>query len=887
MHAILRTLFDRHRRHYVLLGLLSLFVAFSWVSVFAGLPDPATLHERRAPATTKIVDREGRLLHEVLDPRAGRRTWVRLDTVPDHMLDAVIAVEDEGFWSHPGVEARGLARAVWQGAREGRIVSGGSTITMQLARIALLDQRERGERSIRRKIREIALALSITRRFPKEEVLELYLNEVYFGQLAYGIEAASRTYFGKPIGAVDLAEAAMLAGLIQSPALVNPLVDRAAAGARQRLVLDRMVRSGFVLPEDAALASAEELHLVGVAASTRAPHFVHYALAVLEAEYGAERIAAGGLTVITTLDLDLQGAAEQAVAQHLAALQRPAPDRPARNVGNAALVAISPAHGDVVAMVGSANYREAAIDGAVNVALAARQPGSALKPLIYAAAFDVDRWGARAASTGRTDFPELPFTPATMLTDVPTDFPTAEGEPYRPINYDRAWHGPISLRRALATSSNLVAVKVLERVGLGVALDTASALGLTTFQNRERLGLAVALGGGEVKLMELTGAYAALAQMGTVHAPRVILGVFDSRDFAEVREDLDSWHASQPAPVGRNVLSPAAAWLVTDILSDDGARLPAFGEGSALALGRPAAAKTGTTTDFRDNWTVGYTPDLAAGVWVGNSDGAPMRHVSGITGAAPIWNAFMQAAHRGLPARTFEEPEGIARIEVCAASGLLPTKDCTLRVWEHFASGTQPRTTDDTQVRLGIDAATGGAWRSGCAGPRVERVFRLVPPSAAAWALQRTMPSPPNRPCTQLHAARTVGAAPTGGFDDTDAGGPTRRTPALAAPALRIEHPAPGTTFALSALLPTRAQRVPLIVRPGGHTQFVAITLLVDEVPVATLRAEPWRWDWSLEPGRHSLRAVGRSHDGRAVESAPVQFLVLDERTADVLAERR
>ncbi len=874
----------------VVAGVVALAVAARWL--VADLPAPGALVTRGSPDTTKIYDRHGTLLFEVLDPHAGRRTRVALEDLPPHVVGAVIAVEDAGYYRHPGVDVRGVARAAWHLLRHRRIVSGGSTITQQLARELLMDPAEQSERSARRKAREMVLALRITRAFDKDAILEMYLNEVYFGQLAYGIEAAAATYFGKPARELDLAEAALLAGLIQSPAAYNPLVDVDAARARQRVVLDLMVRHGRAGREAAHLAAAEPLRFTGDGAPLVAPHFVTWVREQLEARYGPLAVHAGGLHVVTSLDLDLQRRAEAIVATRMAELQRPAPGKPDHHASSAALVALDPSSGQVWAMVGSADYGDAAIDGAVNVALARRQPGSSIKPITYAAAFGArrpdaaDRGGDAGSAPGDrgggaagpdTAADPLPFTPATVLSDVPTAFLTREGEPYQPMNYDRMWHGPISLRRALATSSNLVAVKVLDAVGLEATIDTAEALGITTLGDRDRYGLALTLGGGEVRLIELTAAFGGLANGGRRVMPNPILAVLDAEGFRRARADggaglaaLANVRTIGDAPV----VDPRVAWLVTDILADDQARLPAFGEGSVLAIGRPAAAKTGTTTDFRDNWTVGYTPDLAVGVWVGNADNSPMAYISGITGAGPIWHDVMQAAHRGRPARPFVRPDGLVRVEVCTTSGRLPTSACQRRAPEWFIAGTEPRTFDTSYRSVAIDAATGLAWAAGCAGPRVERVFRSLPPDAQDWGRQAGIRPPPDETCLgQAVAEASVdigrGAGPR--FGD-DAGDPDRDTGA--APALVVTRPAPRSTFALTAQLPERFQRIELAARPDRAVRLRHVELWVDGRPIATVRRPPYRALWPLALGDHTVEAVGTTLDGRQVRSAAVEITV-------------
>ena len=816
------------------------------------LPAAGTLLSKASPDTTKIYDRNGRLLFEVLDPRAGRRTRVALDDLPSHFKEAVLAVEDANFYSHAGVDPAGIVRAIAQAAQAERVVSGGSTITQQLARLVLLSQAERDSRTVTRKLREMILALRLTQTYPKDTILEMYLNEVYFGQLSYGAEAAARTYFGKPARELDLAESALLAGMIQSPAAYNPLVNFEAARERQQVVLGLMVKNRFIDESEAELARAETLHFaaepggtlhvsrtaVGEAgslvpagglkltgAALQAPHFVVYVLNLLETQYGAEAVSQGGMRVVTTLDLDMQARAEGIITAKLAELARRTREEgaPDYHVNDAALVAIDPLSGDILAMAGSADYFDKSIDGAVNVALAYRQPGSAIKPITYATAFAQD------------------YTPATVVSDVPTSFVTKEGEPYQPENYDRTWHGPISLRQALATSSNMAAVKVLDHVGLSAMISTARALGITTFDHEERFGLSLTLGGGEVTLLDLTAAYAAFARQGRRVEPRAILSV----DGQAVPL------ASQEAAI-----SPQIAYLITSILSDDLARIPAFGEDSVLKLSRPAAAKTGTTTDFRDNWTVGYTPDLVVGVWSGNADNTPMYKVSGITGAGPIWHDFMEAALANRPPRAFERPDGLVEAEVCDSSGLLATPLCPRRHMELFLAGTEPLRADDSYQALAVDGASGLLWSEGCRGPRETRVFHILPPEALAWGRAQGIESPPTSNC--------LGVAGTGQAADAASSGA----------GLIVTSPAANAVFALTSQLPPEAQRLEISARPRSAAPPQAVTILIDGRPLSTFAAPPYSALWQIDRGEHTVQAVGSDATGKPIESTVIHFRV-------------
>ncbi|MBI3734432.1 MAG: PBP1A family penicillin-binding protein [Chloroflexi bacterium] len=819
------------------------------VDLLGDLPAPDALITRASPDTTKILDRQGRLLFEVLDPRAGRRTRLPLGELPVAFRQAVLAVEDANFYQHPGVDIGGVARAVVQFAREGQVVSGGSTITQQLARDLLLSREERESRSLARKLREMVLAVRLTAVYPKDTILEMYLNEVYFGQLAYGAEAAARAYFGKPARELDLAESALLAGLIQSPAAYNPLVNFDAARQRQGVVLGLMVKDGFIGEAEARLALNEPLHFAvqetgGAAAKMRAPHFVTYVLSLLEAQYGAETVNHGGLRVVTTLDLDLQERAEATIRRQLSELARRTREEgaPDHHVHDAALVALNPTTGEIVAMVGSPDYFDASIDGAVNVALAKRQPGSAIKPITYAAAFSRD------------------YTAATVLSDVPTAFLTKEQQPYEPQNYDRAWHGPIALRQALATSSNMIAVKVLDHIGLGAMVDTARALGISTFSDPDRFGLSLTLGGGEVKLLELTAAFAAFANLGRRVEPVAILNVASTAGCGlwvadcgrTVLYDVQAGVRSPQAAI-----RPPVAYLITNILSDDAARIPAFGENGVLKLSRPAAAKTGTTSDFRDNWTVGYTPDLAVGVWVGNANNEPMYQISGITGAGPIWHDFMEEALKNRPAREFERPDGLIEADVCITSGLLATELCPRRRAELFIAGTEPTRYDDSHRRLVLDGATGLVWADGCRGPRVERIYWYLPADAQAWGRKQGVPEPPAYTCK----GQPVESGEQAGTYD-------------AGTALMIVSPAPNATFALSPQISLESQQIEISARATTRAALREVTLWVDGAPMATFSQPPYRVWWPLAAGAHEVVAVGVTSDGQQVESAPIRFWV-------------
>ncbi len=803
-------------------------------SLLADLPSPDTLYAHQTGVSSRILDRNGRLLYEIADPHAGRHTPTSLEEIPLACRQATIATEDANFYTNPGVDVAGIVRALWINLRGGEVLAGGSTITQQLARNLLLDPQERSQRTLTRKLRESILAWRIARLYSKDDVLTLYLNEVNYGNLAYGIEAAARTYFGREAAELDLAECALLAGLPQSPALYDPLTSPQAARERQQVVLDLMSQQGFITTEQAQLAAAEPLRFAAAPFPIEAPHFVMTVRAWLEERFGLEAIYSEGLVVTTTLDLDLQQAAERVMRRQLNRLAQAGEGSAYHDVNNSALVALNPVSGQVLVMVGSPDYFDPAIDGAVNAALALRQPGSAIKPLTYAAAFDPQ---PRAGS------PAPLLTPASILLDVRTSFPTREGNPYVPLNYDNRFHGPVSAREALACSYNIPAVLVLQRVGVDRLVTLAGDLGLSSFGAGERFGLALTLGGGEVRLLELTAAYAAFDNGGRRVEPYTVLAVRDAAGNMRYRA------RTQPGP---RVIDPRVAYLITDILSDGEARAPAFGPVSVLSLSRPAAAKTGTSSDWRDNWTVGYTPQLVVGVWAGNADGRPMVHVSGVEGAGPIWHDFMETALRGQPVLDFVEPEGLERVQVCAPSGLLPTPYCPRTRTELFIAGTAPTREDDWYRPVRIDVATGQPAAPDSPPERVvEQVYVFPPVEVREWAQEHGWPLGPTS------AAPGTGAATTSQQE------------------LVITSPDPGTVYHLSPAVPAAYQSIRVSARPAGGATVAEITLYIDGEPLATLSAPPFETFWPLALGEHTFLALGADAEGRSLRSGPVSISVL------------
>ncbi len=602
----------------VVAGFLGGAGVLAWAS--RDLPTPEGIVRRVVPQSTKIFDRTGtHLLYEVHGTE--RRTAVELSDIPRALIQATITAEDRSFYEHKGFRFTSMVRAILVDVLRGGKVQGGSTITQQFIKNAILTN----EKSYMRKVKEIILAYQIERRFSKAEILKLYFNEIPYGSNAYGVEAAAQTFFGKPVKSLSLGESATLAAMTNAPTFYSPWGSRRdELMVRQRFILESMVDEGYITRGEAEAAKLAKLAFIPRRESITAPHFIFYIKELLAERYGDRAVEQGGLKVTTTLDFEKQMAAEAAIAAS-------AKQNLAYNATNAALVALDARTSQVLAMVGSRNYFDDSIQGQVNVALRPRQPGSSFKPIVYATAFGKG------------------FTPQTQLFDVDTVFHT-DTKDYSPKDYDGKQRGPVSLRQALAGSLNVPAVKLLYLTGINHVLDLADGLGYSTLKDRSRFGLALVLGGAEVKLIEHTAAFAAFAREGVTKPTIAILRVEDASGavLEEYQEDP-----------GQKVLEPQIVRELTNILSDNQARSYIFGTSNHLTLpDRPVATKTGTTNDYRDAWTVGYTPSLVAGVWVGNSDNYEMkRGADGSVVAAPIWQSFMTAATKNQPVETFAAPE--------------------------------------------------------------------------------------------------------------------------------------------------------------------------------------------------------------------------------------
>jgi len=817
---------------FLLVG-LSFYIYIAWL-----LPLPESLFLRPRAISTKLYDRNGQLLYEVLSPGEGRKTYLKLSEMPELFKDAVIASEDSDFYNHPGVDAGAIARAIFYNFLEQKVSSGASTITQQLVRNLLGTNRER---TLPEKLLETIYAIRISNAYSKDQVLEEYLNTVYFGNLSYGVAEAARNYFGKNLADLDLAEISLLAGLPKAPSTYNPLVNPEKARERQQYVLRRLVEKGYITEEQADEAAARTLHFASGKTAIAAPHFVHHVLAELEDQYGQDFIY-GGLDIKTTLDLNLQKKAEQIVGRQLDKLQQ-------KNVTNAAVLAATVPDGQILVWLGSRDYFNDQIDGQVDILGAARQPGSALKPFLYLLALE------------RGD------TLATIIEDLPIKVQTAGGV-YAPLNYDLDFHGPVRLREALANSFNVPAVRTQEKLGTSEFLDFLRRLGLDTLnQPPDYYGLALTLGGGEVRMIDLANAYFLLANGGRQKPFNDILEISDANN-----NTIYKWQPASGKPL-LGQYGEQNSWLITDTLADPNARLKSFGEGNVLELSIPAAAKTGTTRNFRDNWTFGFTPRLLTAVWVGNSDASPMQNISGIDGAGPIWHDLMtyyieQNADRpGQTAASFHQPPGLIQKPVCAVSGLVPGDNCQEILNEWFVVGTEPRQLDYYWQKFicQSDVNASASSPSPSAQNAATRFYINYPFVFKSWAEQRGLLPPANCKIASLE---------------------NQPADQKAVDPLQITSPLPGDSFQINNNLPLTSQKIPLKILvypaalPGLSTAPSQIRLSIDGKILKTQdlsgTGEPLAISefWLAERGTHTLQIqITASESQKLVEKA-VQFQV-------------
>lgn len=649
---------------FVTISLIVLIISIPTFLIYSfllkDLPQVSSLKNQPVPLTTHIKDRNGQLLYSIYENE--NRTLVKLNELNPLTLKAVLAIEDNNFYSHDGFSTKAILRALLANTKvylktcsgescSTTPVQGGSTITQQLVKTALLTP----EKSLKRKARELLLSIQTERNYSKDEILEMYLNRISFGGATYGIQEAAKTYFGIDAKDLNLAQSALLAGLPAAPSSYSPFgAHPELAKDRQLEVLRKMAELGFISWDEAKLASSQKLTFKNPQTNVQAPHFVMYVKEILSQKYGPQAVEQGGLEVITTLDLNLQQVAEKIVYEETAKVAY-------LKIGNGAALITNPKTGEILSMVGSRNYFDIANDGNVNVTTRPRQPGSSIKPLNYALAFQ------NGAS------------PSDLIDDTYTRYQIPGQPDYIPTNYDQKYHGRVTLRTALASSYNVPAVKILDKNGLKNFIDFSHNLGITTWKDSSNYGLSLTLGGGEVTMLDLATAYGVFATNGQKVNLNPILEIKDST--GKLLE--------KTSPSSQSVLDPRIAFLISDILSDNFARTPTFGPRSQLNItSHQVAVKTGTTNSLRDNWTVGYTPNFLVAVWVGNNDNTPMSYVaSGVTGASPIWRKITDHLLKDTPPTAFIAPIGLEKKPVCYTNS-----NTQIKFYDYFLPNSNPST---------------------------------------------------------------------------------------------------------------------------------------------------------------------------------------------------
>ncbi len=819
-----------------MIAVLFALTAFLFIYYSKDLPDPNKLLARSIPQSTKILSRDGKLLYEVHGEF--KRTLIPYSEMNSYIRNSTVAIEDKDFYNEGGINFKGIIRSVFVNVSTGRKAQGASTITQQFVRNAVLTR----DKSYSRKIKEIILSLEINKRFSKDDVLKLYLNEIPYGRNAYGIEAAAQVYFNKHAKDIDLSEAAYLAALPQAPSYYNPTgPNRTALDNRKDTVLDQMFKQGYITKQEMEDAQNKKVVFEKAQNSISAPHFVFYVQDYLTEKYGEKALAEGGFKVTTTLDSRFQEIAEKSVKDGVVKNSK------AYSGNNAALTAIDPKTGQILAMVGSKDYFgtpepagckpgiNCTYEPEVNVATSQRQAGSSMKPYVYVTAFK----------------PEIGASPATLRLDVPTNFGTFGGKPYIPQNFGGKVFGPVSIRQSLAGSLNIPAVKTLYLAGIENSIQTMKDVGLSSPNlTKERCGLTLVLGGCEVTLLDHVGGYGTFAAMGTHHKTTGVLKIEDSS--GKIIEEFQDQ--------SKQVIDPQAVYELISIMTDNAARQFTFGPSSQnLVLpDRPVAAKTGTTQNFHDGWALGYTPSLVAGVWTGNNDGTLMKTDAVIT-AAPIWKSFMQEALKGTPAEAFPEPEGIQRVEVDKLSGKLPGPYTRETKTEVFASYSVPKEKDDLHLAVDVtetpetplpveDPNNPGSFLNPGSAPSPvtsRRVYTFLhserpnDPSwenpVIAWALAHGYSYPP--------------AGSTPAPNDNTAPTPQPQTPAGSPPTARINSPADGSQI----------NSVPFILQasaiPDQGNTIVRVDLLIDGAFTQSLTNAPYNFSVNnqLSRGDHTF----------------------------------
>lgn len=776
----------RQRQRAAVASLLGALAFALWVRLG---PLPAGFLDPDPHLSVALTDRNGTPIYESLSARGGRSQWLAARALPPRLVEATIAAEDRRFFQHPGVDAVALARAALHNARAGRIVEGGSTITQQVVKLIAGPA---GRRSVPGKLREMLYALRLEQRLSKREVLALYLNLAPYGHQHAGAASASLGYFGVPAGHLTSAQSAFLAALPRAPTRLDPYREGARASRRQRAVLARMERLGFLTEPEARAAGRERLRLVRPDRSAGAPHFVERVLEGFAPRRRPRRVE-------TTLDLPLQRTIAGILASHRETLLR-------HGAYNVAVAVLGNADAEWLAWEGSGDFSDALHGGSIDGVMAPRQPGSALKPFTYALAF------------------ERGFTPASVLPDVPSHFATAEaGVLYSPRNYDGVFRGPLRARAALAGSENVPAVWLLSRVGVADLLRVLRGVGFTTLsKTSDYYGFGLTMGDAEVPLAEVVAAYAAFARGGVYAPPRMVRRTWGD-------DDADGRRAAGAAP--RRAFSPRTAYWISDILSDPAARSYVFGAGGSLDFAYPVAVKTGTSQAYRDNWTVGYTRDVTVGVWVGNFDRSELKNSSGITGAAPIFHAVLEAAQRRVVGRLPAEhdaplappPDGLEPWPLCALSGLEPTLLCPALQTEWLPRG---RDLPACRWHRGDPRAASIAW----------------PPEYRAWARGRGLTR------AAFHPEPPLASAP---------GGSARGGEPLA-----ITNPPPGAIYLRDPTLRAPFQTLPLRAVAGAGAG--RLTWEIDGRTIGRSRGDE-SFAWPLTIGRHTVRV--RDDRGRVDET--------------------
>lgn len=792
-------------------GIIAFFIFLFFVLPLLAfnLPSPDKI-VRTQGFSTKILDRNGNTLYDIYANQ--NRTPVALADIPLYLKQATISVEDKNFYTHSGFDPVGMIRGFSRIFTTGR-AEGGSTLTQQLVKNVLLSN----DRTIIRKVKEFVLAIQIEKKYTKDQILQMYLNEVPYGGTSWGVGAAADTYFGKDVKDLDLIESAILAGMPQAPSTYSPYSSTPKAYIqRTKDVLHLMQANGYITKDQEASADAAlpNVQFQPKGASLSAPHFVQYVQKILEDNYGATAVEQGGLTVTTTLDLDLQEKAQQIVSDEIAKVEK-------QHITNGAAVVINPETGEIMAMVGSKNFNASDYDGQVNVTTSLRQPGSSFKPFTYVTAFKEG------------------YTASTLIIDVPTTFPGGVGQPdYNPVNYDGKYVGPIEVRYALGNSRNLPAVKMLAKVGIKDVLTTATDLGITTLpptaDTLKRVGLSLTLGGGEVRLIDMADAYSAFVNKGYHVNPIAILKVTDIN--GKVLED-------DTPQKGKKVLTDEQAFLIDDILSDNNARSATFGTNSQLNLPN-VMVKTGTTNDKRDNWTIGGNDNAMIGVWVGNNDNTPMLNVaSGVSGASPIWRRITQEALKGKPSVSFQVPGNIVQQSVDAVSGYQAHDGFPSRN-EYFIKGTEPGV-DPVHVMLKLckedgKLATPGQIDSGDYNSSEFFIFKENDPTAASGGPNKWQEGIDNW---------------LGGQADSKYHAPT-------------DYCGSGNPVNVHFVSPTdQSSNVPnnftIKFTADSTNDITTADLYIDGTKATSFSSIPYEYSTSLSDGVHTLRAVATDSAGK------------------------